>query len=465
VIQQRSIPISSLGAVVCFMLCAASTFAGSAGPFDLHAAITGASEGDVIEVPAGTYDGPFVINTAIELRAMGEAILDGGGDGDVLTIKAPGTVIRGFTIRNTGKSLDRENAGITGLAERLIIEGNTLEDVLFGIYLRNASGSVIRNNMIGGKDLEVQRRGDGIRIWQSHGAVIEDNTVHNSRDVVIWYSDSVELRRNRVTGGRYGMHFMYSSGNTIEDNRLERNSVGAFLMYSKRLTLRRNILAHNRGPSGYGVGLKDMDSVVAEDNLFIGNRVGLSLDNSPSSMRIHDTFERNIFASNDIGITFMPAVKRNTFVNNAFIENIEQVAILGQGQFDDNHFSRDGVGNFWSDYRGYDLDGDGIGDFPYHAESLFENLMDREPKLRMFLFSPAQQAVELASRAFPIVTPEAKITDDAPLLTPVAMRVTFVDESPGVSMWWVCALLGVAATAGGLAALPQYATRKASADA
>ena len=50
-------------------------------------------------------------------------------------------------------------------------------------------------------------------------------------------------------------------------------SVGAFLMYSRNLHLERNVFLANRGPSGYGIGLKDMDGVEAHDNRFLGNRV------------------------------------------------------------------------------------------------------------------------------------------------------------------------------------------------
>jgi nitrous oxidase accessory protein len=400
--------------------------------FDLQAAIASAQAGDVIQVPPGTYAGPLVISQPLTLVARGEVVLDGGGEGDVIQIKAPAVTVRGFTIRNTGKSLDRENAGITVLAPRAVIEDNTLQDVLFGVYLKGSTDSVIRGNTIGGKDLAIQRRGDGIRIWQSHRTVIEDNVVRDSRDAVMWFSHEVQLRRNHITNGRYGLHFMYSDHNTIEDNYLEDNSVGAFLMYSEGLILRRNVFARNRGPSGYGVGLKDMDETTAQDNLFIGNRVGLHLDNSPSSMRVHDQFARNVFAYNDIGVAFLPAVKRNRFRDNTFLENLEQVAILGGGTFSGNDFTVQDRGNFWSDYRGYDADGDGLGDLPYESASLFENLMDREPKLRLFIFSPAQQAIELASRAFPVVKPRPKLSDSAPLMTPVAIEA---GTPPPMSPW------------------------------
>ncbi len=428
-----------------------------AAPLDLAAAIASAEAGAVIEVPPGEYRGGLVIDRPLTLSAAGRAILDGGGEGDVVRITAPDVTIRGFVIRGTGTSLDRENAGITVLAPRAVIENNVLEDVLFGISLNAATDSVVRGNTIGGKALAVQRRGDGIRIWQSHGSLIEGNVVHSSRDAVMWFSDDVRLLRNHISDGRYGLHFMYCNRNVMEENVLERNSVGAFLMYSKDLVLRRNVFARNRGPSGYGIGLKDMDGTVAELNLFAGNRIGMQLDNSPSSMRVHDVYRNNAFVYNDIGIAFLPAVKRNTFAGNAFVDNIEQVAVLGGGRFEGNDFTLDGRGNFWSDYRGYDQDGDSVGDLAYRSESLFESLMDREPALRLFLYSPAQLAVDLAAHAFPIVRPQPKVSDAAPLMAAPRLDLALAAPgSPGVMLAIGAGLLaaGIAVLVGGREAAP-----------
>jgi ABC-type multidrug transport system ATPase subunit len=167
-----------------------------------------------------------------------------------------------------------------------------------------------------------------------------------------------------------------------------------------------------------------MDGVVAHDNRFLGNRIGIYLDNSPWSVDVYDYFDRNVLAYNDIGVAFLPAVKRNVFRDNTFLENQEQVAVLGSGDFGGNDFTVEGRGNFWSDYKGYDLDGDGLGDVPYKAESLFENLMDREKKLRLFLYGPAQQAVELAARAMPSIKPRPKVQDAAPLMDPTPLEAS-----------------------------------------
>lgn len=406
----------------------------AAAGFDLHAAVAGATAGSTVRVPAGQYRGPLVIDKPLTLIADEGAVIDAAGEGDVVRITAADVTFRGFTLRNTGSSLDRENAGISVSAARATLVNNRLEDVLFGIYLRQSPGSVIRGNEIGGKDFDIARRGDAIRLWYSPDVVIEDNRVTRSRDVVMWFSKGVQVRRNHVTAGRYGLHFMYADENVLEDNHVQGNSVGAFLMYSRNLVLRGNTFADNRGSSGYGLGLKEMDGLRATDNRIIGNRVGIFLDNSPRQMDITHELERNLIAYNDIGVAFMPSVKRNHFVDNAFIDNVEQVAVLGGGSFSGNSFTIAGRGNFWSDYGGYDLDGDGLGDIPLVSRSLFENLMDREPKLRMFLFSPAQQAVEMAAKALPSLQPQPKFTDEAPLMQPVRLKGLAVQASTALPM-------------------------------
>jgi len=90
---------------------------------------------------------------------------------------------------------------------------------------------------------------------------------------------------------------------------------------------------------------------------------------------------------------------------------------------------------------GYDADKDGLGDLPYVSKSLFENMMDKNPYLRLFQLSPAQQAVDMAARAFPIFQPKPKFADDAPLLTPIVPAVTLPTSGPVWPMWVASLLL------------------------
>jgi nitrous oxidase accessory protein len=91
-----------------------------------------------------------------------------------------------------------------------------------------------------------------------------------------------------------------------------------------------------------------------------------------------------------------------------------------------------------------------VGDLPYRETSLFENLMEREPKLRLFLHSPAQQAIDMAARAFPIIEPQYRVCDDAPLMQPPPRErsgATLAASPAGRGMWPTASALLLAALA------------------
>lgn len=389
------------------------------GPYrTITEAINAASPGDTISVGAGTYRERLVIEKTLRLIGVGNPVIDGGGSGTVVEIKAPGCVLKGFTVTGSGSHLSNEDTGIlVDSATGTVIEENTLKDVLFGIYIKNSSDSVIRGNTLRGKEVEMHERGDGIRLWYSSGTKVLDNRISVIRDMVIWWSSNTLVKGNIVEDGRYGLHYMSSNHNRFEDNVFRNNYVGGFLMYSVDIQFYRNSFIDNRGiGTGYGIGFKDLDDVIAKDNLIIDNRVGIFLDNSPYLIDSWNDISGNVIAFNDIGVSLMPSIRRNAFLENSFMENDEQVEVRGGGELAGNDWSRDGSGNYWSDYVGYDENGDGIGEIPYKSESLFESLIDAKPELRVFVFSPVAKAIELASQAFPVIKPEPKLTDEYPLV-------------------------------------------------
>lgn len=402
---------------------------------EIAARMAAAAPGETIVVEAGLYREHLRIDKPLTLEANGKVILDGSGSGDIIMVESPDVTIRGFTIRNTGIDLDKENAAIRVVAPRVTLENNVLKDVLFGIDLRDAPDSIVRGNRIGGKALDIARRGDGLRLWRANNTLIENNSLHDGRDAILWYSSGVTVRGNTSDSCRYGLHLMYSDRVTIEDNRLTGNSVGIYLMYSSGIELHGNQLIRNRGPSGYGIGLKETDRYTASDNIIMGNRVGVYIDGSPFTRAAPGRFTRNTLAYNDVGFTFLPSARGNELTENNFIDNIEQVSVAGRGDLRGNDFWKGERGNYWSDYTGYDQNCDGIGDFVHESQTLFENMIDHEPKLRLFLFSPAQQTIEFIGRALPAVRPEPKFTDEVPLMTPVAIHTTAerVDSTRGLA--------------------------------
>jgi nitrous oxidase accessory protein len=408
-----------------------------------------AAPGQVLRVRGGWWRGPLVIERPLTLVGEEWPVVDGGGRGTVITVRAPGVVLRGLAVRASGTSLDEENSGIAVEAPGAVVRGNRLEEVLFGIYLRDAPGSEITGNRIAGKALAIARRGDAVRVWHSDGVTIAGNRVAGARDVVLWYSSDLTVRDNRVRNGRYGLHFMYCDDATIAGNLLYGNSVGAFLMYSRRLRLEGNTIAANRGPSGYGVGLKDMDDATVGRNLLAGNRVGVFLDNSPRESTSRSLLTANLVAGNDAGLLLMPNVRRAEVAGNSFVENGVQVAIGGGGGDAGANLWR---ANFWSDYAGFDADGDGHGDLPYRAERLFEAVADRRPELRLFAHGPAAEALDFAARAFPAVRPQPKLVDPEPLMRP--RPAAGVPPLPDPGGGWRPAAAGLLAGALALLALP-----------
>jgi nitrous oxidase accessory protein len=385
------------------------------GPAALQEWISSAPPGAILRVPPGVYHGPIVIDKPLTLLGDGQAVLDGLGRGTVVHIIAPDVTMKGFVIKNSGRSLAHEDSGILVEAPRARIEENELSDVLFGIYLKNAPGSIIRANRVRGLDVPEAERGDALRLWYSSDVLIEGNQTYNARDAIIWYSARVTVRANRFQGGRYGVHLMYCKEITIESNLLSKNFVGVYAMYTQNLTLRQNLSLGHRGPSGYGIGLKDTDNAQIVENVIADNSVGAFIDNSPSESNSSVLFRRNLFAYNETAVLMFPSVRGDVFTENSFIENFEQVGIAGGGEPHGNSWTQ----NYWGDYLGYDADNDGIGDLVYKSERLFEHLIDRHPQLRLFLYSPAIQALEFAARALPIFKPQPKLTDPRPLMAPL----------------------------------------------
>lgn len=400
----------------CFLIAACAASARADG--GLQSRLDAAPAGSVVELAPGVYEGGLVIRKPLTLRSSGGAVIDGRGRGTVLTIKAPRVVLEGVTLKGSGESLLFEDAGVRVEAASATIRHCVLEDVLFGLFLVHGPAALLEDSVLRGKRLDMGRRGDLVRAWNSDGTVVRRNRLEGGRDMVLWFSTGSVVENNIVAGGRYGLHFMYTNNARVSGNRFSDNSVGFYSMYSRQVLVDHNVFERHRGPSGAALGLKESDVVTVTGNAFIGNRQGVYIDQSPLVAENANVFERNVFAHNDIGLSILPGVKGNVFVDNSFDDNLQQVSLRGGGGLAGNVWSRGGRGNYWSDYAGYGLAGSVTGRMPYRLENVWENLMDRRPSTRFFLFTPAAQAVELVGRAFPVFRPRTIFTDPFPLLKP-----------------------------------------------
>lgn len=378
---------------------------------DLQTAIRALPAGSTVRLRAGIHHGPVVIDRALTVEGEPGASIDGRGTGSVVIIAAADVTVRDLRVTGGGRQAQHDDSGVVVGADRFVVERVTVDHSYLGIDLRMASHGTVRDCVVrGDPDAAFGLRGDGIRLWESSDDDIVGNTLVNVRDLVMWYADHNRIRGNRVVGSRYGTHLMHTVGNVIEDNRYEQDVVGVFAMYSDDVALRRNQVVGAHGEAGVGLGFKESSGVVVEDNVLVDDTTGIYLDTTPQSGS--GRFTGNLIAANDVGVRMHGRSVGAAFVGNAFVADRVAASVDARGtvtgvQFDGNH---------WSDYAGYDLDGDGFGDLPFEVRSASGALLGREPALAWFSGTAALGLIDLFGAAFPMLAPDVVLTDPRPAI-------------------------------------------------
>lgn len=379
----------------------------------LQPLIDAAKAGDTVVPPPGIYAGPVTIETAITLDGQGKVTIDAGGKGSVIYLDTDSGSVRNLRLINSGDSHNDIDAGIQVRGNFNVIKDNIIEDTLFGIDLQQSENNILRRNHIRLRDHELGMRGDAIRLWYSFHNKITDNVIDHARDFVIWYSADNVVTRNRVSNGRYSLHFMYSRYNLIEDNSFVNNAVGIFLMYSDGVVLRNNTISHASGASGIGIGFKETSGLILERNRVMYCSTGLYLDVSPYDPESVNVMKDNLIAFNAIGIRFLNDWKGNHFLSNRFKGNITPVVVSGGGSANRNVWKD----NYWDDYEGFDLDHDGIGDTPHEIYAWSDRLWVDVPGAQFFKGSAILEVIDFLERLAPFNDPVLMMRDKTPRMT------------------------------------------------
>ncbi len=381
--------------------------------YSLNARIEKAIEGETIHLEPGVYAGPVIIDKHIILDGKGKAIIDGLGKESVLILKADGIVIQNLTITNSGDSHDRVDAGILVRSSNNKILNNKIENTLFGIDFQKSHKNIILGNEISSKKAKLGLRGDGIRVWASHGNIFRENLIHDSRDMVIWYSNDNIIEDNKGWNNRYSLHFMYSGGNVVRRNSYHHNSVGIFLMYSRDIILEHNVVRYSLGGTGVGIGIKESDNMTIQNNEIVYCSTGIYFDISPYQPDMYNFIKANTIAYNVTGVNFNSTVARNIFKGNAFIDNLDTLKVNGNGFATGNLWE----GNYYSDYEGFDRDHDGYGDFTYNHDIYIDTLWMENDWMLLFHGSPVVSVINLLAQLAPISQPRRLMTDKEPVFS------------------------------------------------
>ena len=374
-------------------------------------------------LPAGHYHGNYRIDQPLELRCAEGAVLDGDGQGSVVTIGAAEVTINGCTLRNGGRDLTAMDAAlfVEKQAANVRLLNNQITTPGFGIWVDASKDVVIDgNDLVGDDSIRSQDRGNCIHLYAVTGALVRNNSARLCRDgIYIDTSNFNRLENNRLKDLRYGVHYMFSNNNEVIGNLTRHTRTGYALMQSRKLTVVGN---RSEDDQNYGILMNYITYSTLTDNQVSRVRSGSTGDSmiqgaEGKALFIYNSvFNRitgNSFSQSPLGIHLTAGSEDNVISGNRFTSNQQQVKYVATRT---QEWSEDGRGNYWSNYVGWDRNSDGLGDVPYEPNDNVDRLVWLYPQLKLLMHSPAIELLRWVQRLFPILQSPG-VRDSYPLMS------------------------------------------------
>ncbi|MGE7696095.1 right-handed parallel beta-helix repeat-containing protein [Lysinibacillus sp. NPDC094177] len=340
--------------------------------FDVQEAINEAKPGEVVHIPAGRYQGNFIVSKPITLQGEGGAELIGERNNPALRIENTANVIvENITLSGKNKAI------VANTVDGLELRKLQIKDVHTGVHIQRSKNVRIHEINVTGIDGHYSKKGNGVAVFKSEDIIIEGNTIEQVQDGI--YVEEVKhivVQRNKVTSSRYGTHFMYTSDAEALFNTYVHNVTGLMIMMTTDILLESNTIANHFDFNGYGMLLYDVQQAKVKHNTIKNNRTGVAMQKS-SNIQI----ETNDFQMNQTALEGTKVSDDTMASSNNFTGNILTARSDKQG------FRL--VNNYYDDYSGIDLKDNGIGDIPYVAVSSFGQWMVRQPVYQYFVASPS----------------------------------------------------------------------------
>lgn len=412
-------PLLTLALLLLSGLCAPLSAAERLVPAQAGAlaqAIAGSDPGDVLILAPGRHDGPVTLDRPLTLDGQGQATVDAGGTGSVITVTGQDITVRGLTLTGSGSDHDGIDSGvqIKRSAARVLIEDNQILGNLYGVDVHGPRDATVRGNRIVGRtDHHMNSRGNGVYVWNAPGTIIEDNDIRLGRDgIFVNASNDGIFRRNLMRDLRFAVHYMYANNSEVSGNISIGNTLGFALMFSNRIIVHDNL---SLGDRTHGLMLNYANNADIRGNLVRGGAEKCTFIYNAHRNLIYD----NRFEGCGIGIHFTAGSERNAITGNAFIGNRTQVKYVGTKHVE---WSHDGRGNHWSDHPAFDLDGNGIADASFRPNDLMDHILWSQPAASLLNGAPAVQLIRWSQKNFPASLPGG-VLDSAPLMRPVHVTV------------------------------------------
>jgi len=380
-------------------------------------------DGDTVELAPGRYLGNFVVNHQIHLtskEAANPAVIDAQGQGNALVLKQSDITVENLTIVNWGDDLTAQDTGIYAdtNASNITIKNNRLKGDGFGIWLQKGKNIKVLGNVIEGNTaLRSADRGNGIQLSIVQQVEVRNNEVFNTRDgLYIISSQNNILENNTMHDLRYGVHYMYSHSNKVLNNYAYNTRAGYALMSSRNLVVDGN---RSSDSEDYGFLMNFITSSTISNNHIENvwtkpeNKVlgrdgkGLFVYNSA-----YNTIKNNRIDTAEIGIHLTAGSENTKVYGNSFINNPVQVKYVSNKK---QEWSFEGKGNYWSNYLGWDMNGDNIGDVIFEPNDGIDQLIWQYPEMKMIMDSPVVLILRWIQKEFPVLKPPG-VKDSFPLM-------------------------------------------------
>jgi len=374
----------------------------------ISTAIAEANPGDTIFVYNGTYHEHVSVDKRLTLAGQNRdiTIIDGSATGTVVDIQADNVDIHGFTIQNGGR---RYNAILIGSTyDNIEVSDNIIKNSVTGVSISESDGNKVIGNTFFNNSIK------GISLTYSLGNNISNNAISDSAYAIkLDQTNTTLITGNTVSSSSYGIYVGSSTGNTITNNILSGNSFG-ILTY-----LNSNTLVKNNTVSGstYAIEVHTSTSISVLNNKLTnnpsysiylaysdGNTVkGNSVSLSDWGIDLYDssgnTIAQNTVSDNTYGFYITNNAGGNSIYHNNIIDNVKQVLQELSSPNTWNTPTTPFQGNYWSDYRGTDTNGDGIGDtfLPWGAVDWYPliNPVGVGPDIAIISVTPARDRTYL----------------------------------------------------------------------
>jgi nitrous oxidase accessory protein len=380
----------------------------------LQDAIDRAAPHATIKLQNGTYKGSIAIHKPLTIVGVGNDVhIVGDGKGSVISVESSHVSLNNLIISNSGADMQQIDAGIAIKGAKYSQVSNCrIYDVLYGIDMDMAENTMIVHNDITVFKNEISLRGNGLKLYVSNYNTIQDNTIHDTRDVTLNYSHHNLFKHNRFSGNRFATHLELSNANIFKNNTYLYNSVSMMFMGAKDTQVIGNKIFSSKGAAGIGVMIGHVSNFLFQGNSVRYNAKGIYIQGAEKGHGMRRYIKNNEIAYNAEALHFHASIKDNTIRYNKIFGNIDDVVKDVGGNFDASNVVEY---NYWDRYDGFDADRDGIGDTPYRVYQHSDLLWQENNKVKFFYAAPVMTLLDFLLKLAPFIEPDLIMEDTKPI--------------------------------------------------